>query len=76
MSIQRLFKLKDLTNAEPLTMVNNIRTKTNEVAGKILQKQITSRYPSSYSSYANGRNAAIIKYVRNVSTMSKSTAYE
>jgi integrase len=76
MSIQRLFKLKDLTNAEPLTMVNNIRTKTNEVAGKILQKQKTSRYPSSYSSYANGRNAAIIKYVRNVSTMSKSTAYE
>jgi hypothetical protein len=40
------------------------------------QKQKTSRYPSSYSSYANSHNTAIIKYITNVSAMSKSTAYE
>ncbi|MDW0170701.1 MAG: site-specific integrase [Nitrososphaeraceae archaeon] len=40
------------------------------------EKQKTTRFPCSYSSYANSHNVAIIKYVTNVSTMSKSTAYE
>jgi integrase len=41
-----------------------------------VQKQKTSRYPSSYSTYANSHNNTIIRYVTNVLAMSKSTAYQ
>jgi integrase len=47
-----------------------------KVIHQVSKKQKTSRYPSSYSSYANGNNIAIIKFVTNVSGMSKSTAYQ
>jgi len=47
-----------------------------EITHRASKKQKTSRYPSSYSSYANGNNIAIIKFVTNVSGMSKSTAYQ
>jgi integrase len=40
------------------------------------QKQKTSRYPSSYSTYTNSHNTTIIKYVTNVRAMSESTAYQ
>jgi integrase len=47
-----------------------------KISHRVSKKQKTSRYPSSYSSYANGNNIAIIKFVTNVSGMSKSTAYQ
>jgi hypothetical protein len=43
---------------------------------QLSEKRNTSRYPSSYSSYADRGNTAIIKFVTNVSGMSKSTAYQ
>src|SRR5918995_1457585 len=43
---------------------------------QLTAKQRTYRCPSSYSSYANRCSVSIIKFVTNVSSMSKSTAYE
>lgn len=39
-----------------------------------MKKQKTSRFPSSYSTYANSHNNNVIKYIANVRAMSKSTA--
>jgi integrase len=47
-----------------------------KIKHQLLEKPKTYRYPNSYSSYANANNTAIIKFVTNVSGMSKSTAYQ
>ena len=43
---------------------------------QLTAKQRTYRCPSSYSSYVDRCSTSIIKFVTNVSSMSKSTAYE